>query len=270
MNFKYKLGVVGNPIEHSLSPLIHKKFAKNESISIDYQAYKVEKGELNNFAKDFFSHAKAKGLNVTAPLKSEALNLGGVVSDESRHVKAVNTIIKQNKSLILESTDGIGFISDLMSKDISLQNKNVLIIGAGPAVESILYKIISKAPALISIINRTQKKADRLSERYKEGGLVRPFLEDIDYDIVINGSSAGLTGESMETPNINLKQETILYDLNYSLALTPFCRWALNYSDNVFDGTGMLIHQAAHSFNHWFGIQPSTESVFKEIAELKK
>ena len=141
MSKKYKLGVIGNPIEHSLSPFIHSRFARNENINIDYQAYKVEEINFSNFIKEFFSDNSAKGLNVTLPFKSLAAGLDGIISEEASFINAVNTITLVDKKIRLASTDGEGFMNDLRSKNIDVANKNILILGAGAAVESILFTL---------------------------------------------------------------------------------------------------------------------------------
>ena len=153
MTKKYKLGVIGSPIEHSLSPFIQSRFARQENIYIDYRPFKVEPDDFEYFVKDFFADSSSKGLNVTLPLKSLAYNLKGTLSKEASQIQAVNTINKKDRKIYLDSTDGIGFVEDLNRKKILLENKNVLIIGAGAAVESILFNIIQKKPKTIFLIS---------------------------------------------------------------------------------------------------------------------
>ena len=267
----FKLGVIGSPIEHSLSPFIHSRFARQEGISLDYQAYKVDELSFNSFIDDFFINPYARGLNVTLPLKKLAAKINGNVSKEAKHINAVNTIIKANNRYDLETTDGIGFMEDLKSKNIDVFDKNILIIGAGAAVESILYKLIQGKPKKISISNRSSDKAEKLIKKYMNDGNIELALDETKtYDIIINGSSAGLTGSFKAPENLEASHETVFYDLNYSLDSTPFFAWAINYSPIVFDGIGMLANQAAHSFNLWFGVFPSTKDVLKDIKNLKE
>ena len=170
MSKKYKLGVIGNPIEHSLSPFIHSRFARNENINIDYQAYKVEEINFSNFIKEFFSDNSAKGLNVTLPFKSLAAGLDGIISEEASFINAVNTITLVDKKIRLASTDGEGFMNDLRSKNIDVANKNILILGAGAAVESILlhYIIINPRTYLFLTGRKTKQKKFVLSMTTKE------------------------------------------------------------------------------------------------------
>ena len=267
----FKLGVIGSPIDHSLSPFIHSRFARQEGINLDYQAYKVDDLSFNGFIDDFFINPNAKGLNVTLPLKKLAAELHGNISNEAKHINAVNTIIKLNNKYDLETTDGIGFMEDLKSKNIDVFNKNILIIGAGAAVESILYKLMQGKPKKISVSNRSSDKAQKLIKKYTDDGNIETALDKTQtYDIVINGSSAGLTGAFRAPENLEASTRTVFYDLNYSLDSTPFCAWATDYSPIVFDGTGMLVNQAAHSFNLWFGVFPATEEVLEDIKSLKE
>ncbi len=140
---KYKLGVVGNPIVHSLSPFIHSRFAKQEKINLSYMPYRVEPDDFNEFIVDFFSDPLARGLNITLPLKNLAAQIVGNISEEAKHLKAVNTITKIDGALSLDSTDGVGFMEDLRSKKIDIIGKNILILGAGADVQSILYKLVT-------------------------------------------------------------------------------------------------------------------------------
>ena len=267
----FKLGVIGNPIEHSLSPFIHSRFARNEGLNLDYKAYRVEQGTFDGFISEFFSDKYAKGLNVTLPLKNlAATNIEGNISNEAKFINAVNTIIKKDRHFLLESTDGSGFIEDLYKKSINPGGKKILILGAGSAVESILYKLYNSKPEHITIINRTKEKAEILCANYKNPEVVSTSMKDSKFDLVINGSSAGLTGEFSAPPNISVSQSVVFYDLNYSLTKTPFCEWAEEYSNQVYDGIGMLVNQAALSFNHWFGSIPETNSVIKDIEGLSK
>ena len=267
----FKLGVIGNPIEHSLSPFIHSRFARKEGLNLDYKAYRVEQGAFDGFISEFFSDKYAKGLNVTLPLKNlAATNIKGNISNEAKFINAVNTIIKKDKQFFLESTDGSGFIDDLHKKSINPEGKKILILGAGSAVESILYKLYNSRPEHITIINRTKEKAEILCANYKNPEVVTTCMKDSKYDLVINGSSAGLTGEFSAPSNISVSESAVFYDLNYSLAKTPFCEWAEEYSNQVYDGIGMLVNQAALSFNHWFGSIPETNSVIKDIEGLSK
>ena len=197
--------------------------------------------------------------------------LEGKISQEARYINAVNTIVKENDKLLLFSTDGAGFINDIENKKFNLKNKNILIIGAGAAVESILYRVATAKPMKITVINRTIEKADRLIRKFGNMTKIRSEVEiDKPFDLVINGSSAGLTGDFFPEENIPLTSKTYFYDLNYSLTETPFCKWANEKSDNVYDGMGMLVYQAAYSFEKWFNIFPNTDKVINDLEEMRE
>jgi shikimate dehydrogenase len=125
-------------------------------------------------------------------------------------------------------------------------------------------------PAKITIHNRTEEKAYRLCSNYPNHNLLFTSQEDEEYDIVINGSSAGLTGSFNPPKDITVTNKTIFYDLNYSLGRTPFCEWSLETSKSVYDGTGMLVNQAAQSFKLWFGVTPETNQVSEDLKSLAK
>lgn len=271
MSKKLKLGVVGDPIEHSLSPFIHSRFSRNENVNINYLAYKVSDDDFDNFIKDFFQDKQARGLNITLPHKKRAVNIDGRVSEEAKYINAVNTIVKEDKTLYLFSTDGVGFIRDIENKKFNLKDRNILIIGAGAAVESILYRVAKAEPSKITITNRTTEKADRLIRKFSNMIKIKSEVDvDQPFDLVINGSSAGLTGEFFPEENIPSTIETHFYDLNYSLTETPFCKWAKEKSENVYDGMGMLVYQAAYSFEKWFNIFPNTDKVINDLEEMRE
>jgi len=272
MSKKFKLGVLGNPIEHSLSPFIHSRFARNENINIEYLPFKVSNSDFELFIKEFFSDNASKGLNVTLPHKNKAANIEGIISNEAKYINAVNTISLDKNNLSLHTTDGIGFISDMQDqKGFSFMNKNILLIGAGASAESILYRIAKEQTSQISVLNRTKSKADRLIRKYSNMAFINSDLDiEKPYDLVVNCTSAGLTGEFKPIENILISKNTYFYDLNYSLVQTPFCRWALNKSDKVFDGMGMLVFQAAHSFDKWFSVFPETQNVIKDLEAMRE
>jgi len=266
-----KLGVIGSPIDHSLSPFIHSRFARQANLNIDYRPYKVEPDEIGIFLKDFFADRNAIGLNVTLPLKKEAFTICDSKSEEVCFIEASNTLIKKNRSLHGETTDSSGFISDLKDKNIELFGKKVLLIGAGDATKSILWGITKQKPKQLFIINRTIEKAERLAEKYGEFADIHVVTEEnnINADIIINTSSAGVTGEFREPYITDLNDSTIVYDLNYSINETPFCKWARSFTEKNFDGTGMLVHQAAKSFKLWFNYEPDVLNVLNEIERFR-
>ena len=155
----YKLGVIGNPIEHSLSPKIHSIFAKQVNVQIDYQAYKVHENDLELFITDFFKSG-GDGLNITVPHKINCLNVADEYSPSVKLIGAANTLSsnKISNKIYAHTTDGAGFVADVIKKSIPIFNANVLILGAGGAAQSIIPMIHEKDPASIVVDNRTQEK----------------------------------------------------------------------------------------------------------------
>ena len=279
----YKLGVIGNPIEHSLSPKIHSIFAKQVNIQIDYQAYKVNENDLEPFIKDFFKSG-GDGLNITVPHKINCLNVADEYSPSVKLIGAANTLSsnKITNKIYAHTTDGAGFVADVIKKSIPIFNANVLILGAGGAAQSIIPMIHEKDPASIVVDNRTQEKIQTVLDRYNLLKSVEPSkgvqLTDLknfskhrsladNINLVINTTSAGFEGPFGWNEDIFTTRDTIFYDLSYSKtdSLTPFLKWASHYSDQCHNGIGMLINQAALSFELWTGIKPNTDISENEI-----
>ena len=279
----YKLGVIGNPIEHSLSPKIHSIFAKQVNIQIDYQAYKVNENDLEPFIKDFFKSG-GDGLNITVPHKINCLNVADEYSPSVKLIGAANTLSsnKISNKIYEHTTDGAGFVADVIKKSIPIFNTNVLILGAGGAAQSIIPMIHEKDPASIVVDNRTQEKIQTVLDRYNLLKSVEPSkgvqLTDLknfskhrsladNINLVINTTSAGFEGPFSWNEDIFTTRDTIFYDLSYSKtdSLTPFLKWASHYSDQCHNGIGMLINQAALSFELWTGIKPNTDISENEI-----
>jgi shikimate dehydrogenase len=279
----YKLGVIGNPIEHSLSPKIHSIFAKQVNIQIDYQAYKVNENDLEPFITDFFKSG-GDGLNITVPHKINCLNVADEYSPSVKLIGAANTLSsnKISNKIYAHTTDGAGFVADVIKKSIPIFNTNVLILGAGGAAQSIIPMIHEKDPASIVVDNRTQEKIQTVLDRYNFLKSVEPSkgvqLTDLknfskhrsladNINLVINTTSAGFEGPFSWNEDIFTTRDTIFYDLSYSKtdSLTPFLKWASHYSDQCHNGIGMLINQAALSFELWTGIKPNTDISENEI-----
>lgn len=279
----YKLGVIGNPIEHSLSPKIHSIFAKQVNIQIDYQAYKVNENDLEPFITDFFKSG-GDGLNITVPHKINCLNVADEYSPSVKLIGAANTLSsnKISNKIYAHTTDGAGFVADVIKKSIPIFNTNILILGAGGAAQSIIPMIHEKDPASIVVDNRTQEKIQTVLDRYNLLKSVEPSkgvqLTDLknfskhrsladNINLVINTTSAGFEGPFSWNEDIFTTRDTIFYDLSYSKtdSLTPFLKWASHYSDQCHNGIGMLINQAALSFELWTGIKPNTDISENEI-----
>ena len=265
---KYNYAVIGNPIKHSKSPQIHSAFAKQEGVEINYQRILAEPSQFKTSINQFIEAAGA-GLNVTVPFKIEAFKACTNLNEYAASAKAVNTMsFSANGIWNGYNTDGIGLIADIkVNKQLTLSNKSILILGAGGATRGILLPLLQERPASITVANRTISKATQLANDFTTHGSIEgcgfEHLENKNFDIVINATSASLSNELPAIPNHIVTKNSICYDLAYSDDPTPFLLWAKNQGVTCsFDGLGMLIEQAAESYYIWRGYRPTTSSIF--------
>ena len=266
--------VIGDPVEHSLSPKIHNLFAKQHGNQIAYEKIRVTKGSFVAFVKDFFSNRGA-GLNITLPLKTEAFEMADTLDEDSRSCQAVNTLKPVNGKLGGFNTDGVGFLADLETwHGIALKDKRILLLGSGGAARGIVRPLLTREPKTLVIANRTQASARALAAQLisenligLEGlGLDDTQLLDKRFDIIVNATSAGHKNSEMPIDQ-DLLEDAICYDLSYGPAAS-FFRWAESRgAKRSIDGLGMLIEQAAKSYEIWTGFSPDTESVRAKIRD---
>jgi shikimate dehydrogenase len=262
--------VFGNPIEQSRSPFIHQEFAKQMQQTITYHKQYVE---LDNFpqAVNHFMSIGGKGANVTVPFKEQALQLCDQLSVAAKKAGAVNTLTFINGKIIGDNTDGLGLVQDLFRNQLTLQGSRILLLGAGGAAKGVLLPLLNENPTAIVIANRTINKAKQLCYQYNDERLHAYGFNEIpqqSFDLIINATSASLRGKYPVIPPQLIQANTVCYDMVYSKQLTPFLQWAkANGSETVVDGVGMLVAQAAASFNIWRHCLPQTAAV---INKLKK
>ena len=268
-----RYAVFGNPVEHSKSPLIHSQFAQQTAQDISYTAVLVLADQFEN-AVTAFARSGGKGLNITVPFKLDAWNIATRLSDRAKRAGAVNTlVINDLGDYSADNTDGVGLVRDLtVNLKLDIEDKSVLIIGAGGAVRGTLQPLLEKKPCSILIANRTREKALELADDFSDLGNIQGLglneLDNITPDIIINGTSASLKGELPPLPITLLHTNPLCYDMMYAAKPTLFMQWSLdNANANVSDGLGMLVEQAAESFYIWRGKKPQTESVILSIRE---
>ena len=262
---KYKLGVIGDPIEHSLSPKIHNIFSKQTNINIDYQAYHVHEDNIDNFLKDFFDNG-GNGLNITLPHKINCLRYATNKSSLVNLIGAANTLhLDSSGRIFAESTDGAGLVKDLKNK-CSISSTNILILGAGGSALSIIPSLDACKPRNIILDNRSKNNLERVIKKFSDSNKIFSNIINLDgfndeIDLIINATSIGFSGSFAWNRELKLTNETVLYDLSYTKDenQTPFLKWGSQRSDKYFDGFGMLIHQAAASFELWTGVAPKTK-----------
>lgn len=270
---KDRYAVFGNPIKQSKSPQIHAAFAGQTGENISYRAHLVELGHFAEAARQFFDNG-GKGLNITVPFKVDAFRFADEVSERARRAGAVNTLALQEDARIYgDNTDGIGLVRD-MRENLAWEvgERRVLILGAGGAVRGILAPLLKRQPRLVVLANRTVEKAQKLAREFSDIGDVRACsfegLAGSHFDLVINGTSASMSGELPPLPPHILSDDACCYDMMYAASPTPFMRWAAGEAAwAVSDGLGMLVEQAAESFCIWRGVRPETRPVIELIRE---
>ncbi|MBE0511257.1 MAG: shikimate dehydrogenase [Chromatiales bacterium] len=265
--------VMGNPIAHSKSPMIHALFAQQTGQTLDYRAILVELGQFNAAVKEFREQG-GKGLNVTVPFKRDAWRLVDERSPCASLAGAVNTIqLRADGSLYGDNTDGLGMVRDIRDNlGVNISGKRVLILGAGGAVRGVLGPVLQEKPTELMIANRTPERAQELADAFEEQGHVEGCrfddLDGVRFDIIINGTSASLKGEVPPLPEGILRPDAFCYDMMYAAAPTAFMRWAEDEGcEHISDGLGMLVEQAAESFLLWRGVRPDTAPVIKAVRE---
>ncbi len=267
MNTIDQYAVFGHPINHSKSPRIHTLFAKQTQQQLNYTAQDVPAKSFTSAVADFFKHG-GKGLNCTVPLKELAWQQADILSERAKLSKAVNTLVLQKEgSLLGDNTDGIGLVTDLtINHNLSLLNKRILILGAGGASRGIIGPLMEQSPTHIVIANRTVEKAVNLRQEFSQLGNIAGCsyqdIRDNEFDLILNATSASLTGELPPLTSTLLAKQGTCYDLAYSNEPTAFVKWSLEHNAaNSLDGLGMLVEQAAEAFFIWRGIRPETKDI---------
>ncbi len=262
--------VIGNPIAHSKSPIIHQAFAKQLKQDIDYSARLIE---LDNLAAGIqqLQAEGFKGINVTVPFKEQVWQLIEHKSIRANLAGAVNTVVfHPDGQRYGDNTDGIGLCRDLIDNNqITLSQRRILLLGAGGAAKGVVQPLLDHQPTELVIANRTVSKAEELAKTFAEYGTVNASsFEDIkgEYDLIINATSASLHGEVPPIASSVLSVNSSCYDMMYGTSDTAFIQWAKARGvTKTMDGLGMLVEQAAEAFRIWRGIKPQTQSIIKQL-----
>jgi len=268
--------VFGHPIEHSKSPWIQTRFAELTGQTLQYEKTWVP---LDAFKTTIhaFRAAGGKGCNVTLPFKTEAAALATECSPRVALAQACNTLKFDGEDIYGENTDGLGLVTDLVSNaGFSLQGCRILLIGAGGASAGVLGPLLTHKPHCIWVANRSVDKAIHLVARHaslavSEGvdcqafGLTHEAILSQSFDLVINASSSSLQQAALPVPATVLQPNGLACDLMYGPAAQGFIEWARAHGTEARDGLGMLVEQAAASFQMWRGVQPPTLEVLAEL-----
>lgn len=263
--------VMGNPINHSKSPQIHTDFADQTQQDMIYTAILVPLEKFKEEADNFFR--SGRGLNITVPFKEDAWRYADTYSSRALRAGAVNTLIKKaDGSIHADNTDGIGMVRDItVNHQCVIKAKRVLVIGAGGAVRGILEPLLEEHPVEVVVANRTVSKAEALASDFADVGKISACgFDQIQgyFDIIINGTSASLNGDLPPIPAEAVQSNTVCYDMMYGAEPTVFNQWAKNQGAAcTLDGLGMLVEQAAESFNAWRGVRPESEPVIRHIRD---
>lgn len=263
-----KYAVIGNPIAHSKSPEIHRRFAEQCGQLMTYEAICSTEEDFKKDVTNFFKDGS--GLNVTLPFKLQAFEFADELSEQAKKAGAVNTLALKSGKIVGHNTDGIGLVRDITKNHHQLiENKKVLLLGAGGAARGVILPLIENGAKELIIANRTEKKAKKLVEFFKASDLLKAIsLEDVpaqkDIDIIINASSAGLSGASANLPEH--LEKCFCYDMVYSAKETPFITEAKQKGcKHHADGLGMLVEQAAESFFIWRNLRPDTKPILESL-----
>ncbi len=271
-----KYAVIGNPIAHSKSPLIHTMFAKQTGQDLSYEAVLAP---LDGFAATIerLRREGYKGCNVTVPFKFEAFKLAqGNLGPSAAAAQAVNTLkFEANGKILGENTDGVGLVADIQNNlQFPLNGKHVLLMGAGGAAYGVALPLL-KAGATITVGNRTPEKAVQLAERLASlgfrniSGCGYGDLAGRQFEVIINATSSGLSDELPPLPAGLFAPGALAYDMMYGRE-TPFMKFAREQgAATVADGLGMLIEQAAEAFFIWRGVRPNTRPVLEALRTAK-
>jgi shikimate dehydrogenase len=267
-----RYGVMGYPVSHSRSPVIHRLFALQTGQNLQYELLQVTPEKLETAVRQF-QRTGGKGLNITVPHKAAITKLLDNLSERARVAGAVNTLSFIDGEIHGDNTDGIGLLRDLVvNLGVNLDGANILVLGAGGATRGIVGPLLEMEPSALRIANRTLGKAQDIADRFKLTGPVTacqfnavPVTEP--YDLIINATSAGVTGETPPYPAGAVSGGTFCYDLSYGLSPTPFSVWAREQGAlKSVMGWGMLVEQAAESFSIWRDVMPDTAPVLKQMS----
>ena len=260
--------VLGHPIDHSLSPRIHEAFGALTGRLVRYERREVHPGALAR-ALAAFAADGGRGANITVPLKGEAFALAMRASAEATRAHAVNTLSWGNGAWVGDNTDGAGLIRDLtVNHGWPLRDRRVLLIGAGGAAQGIVGPLLDAGIATLAIFNRTPERAQGLVEACADARVrmaAAGFSAGSRYDLVINATAAGLSGGLPALPGVFF-EGAIVYDLMYGPKARAFLSHARAHgAREVADGLGMLVEQAAESFQLWHGVRPPTPPVLEQL-----
>lgn len=275
-----RFAVMGNPVAHSLSPMIHQMFAKQMHKELVYEKLAIDLLHFEEQVTTFFREG-GNGLNITAPFKEQAFAMSQKRSPRCLKAQAANTLWMEKGKLCADNTDGVGFVRDV-EKYVTLADKKILLLGAGGAARGILEPLLLMKPSRLTIANRNLDKAKQLCADYKsvdyctydalteakeiDASVLAASQKIAFYDLIINATSASLVHDIPLLPTSILEAKPFCYDLAYRhKEATPFVVWAREQRCDAVDGLGMLVEQAAESFFIWHGVKPNPAFILQHL-----
>lgn len=259
-----RYAVIGNPIAHSQSPLIHRAFAAQTAQDISYERILAPLDGFAEVAKSLVEQGY-QGVNVTVPFKFDAFNFCDFKTPQAMQAGAVNTLKFTDYGVYGTNTDGDGLVRDILHNlGVSIQGKRILLLGAGGAAEGVLQPLLGQVPATLVVANRTLDKAKKMVNKSHAGEVqvaahAYADLPEHYFDIVINATSTGLSETVLPIPDV-YAEHSLAYDMMYGRD-TLFMQHARAAGARVADGLGMLVEQAAEAFFYWRGVRPATQAV---------
>ena len=250
--------VIGNPIEHSLSPKLHNYWIKKNNIDAVYDKKQLNKVDIDNIILEVKS-GKIDGINVTVPFKQSVIPFLDELTPLAKEAQSVNTIFKENNKIIGHNTDIGGFELALKYINYDVKDKKIFILGAGGVVPSIILSLKKMGVSRIILSNRTKKKAEDLKKIYQDIEIV-DWGEIVDFNIIINATSVGLkSGDEIKLDYIDIGPNKLFYDVIYNPKQTNFLSKAKKFGNQIENGKMMFIYQAHQAFAIWHKILPNID-----------
>jgi len=251
--------VIGNPIEHSLSPKLHNYWIKKNNINAVYEKKKLNENDLKNIISEV-REEKINGVNITVPFKKKVIPFLDELSDEANKTQSVNTIYLNNGKIIGHNTDAAGFELAIKFSKYNLNNKTIYILGAGGVVPSIIFSLNKMKTSKIILANRTKEKAENLKDLFKNIEIVN-WGEIPNFDMIINATSIGLREkDEIELDFSNIGKDKIFYDVIYNPIETKLLKKAKDLGHRIENGKMMFIYQAHQAFTLWHKIMPDIDN----------
>ncbi len=249
-----KYFVIGNPIDHSLSPKLHNYWLKENKIDATYDKIKIDERGLKIIISKI-KERKINGINVTVPFKKAVIPYLDRLSHEAEQTHSVNTIILENKELVGHNTDIVGFTNAIKNLQFDITGKKIFILGAGGVVPSIIFALNKMEVSEISVSNRTKQKAVNLKNQFPNINVIE-WGGMIDFDVAINGTSLGLNNEVINLDFSKSEENKLFYDVIYNPSETNFLKQGKKLGNRIENGKLMFVYQAQEAFKIWHGIRP--------------